>query len=296
MIYDIRHVTRFDYGASVRFARCNLRLKPIHWSGQELLDYTLTIAPSGRTAPARAEAGLANVMRLVVEEPVRHLVIESVSRVAVDRPVPMPSDDDPTLAAVAVAARASRDSSPAGPANYLFPSPLIPLDRDIAAWCAEDLRPDRPVLEAAIALARRIQQEFAFDPEATLVDTPPHQAFMKRGGVCQDFAQIMIAGLRAAGLPAAYASGYIRTIPPPGQPRLVGADATHAWVLLWCGGDLGWVGVDPTNGIWMAGDHIIMAIGRDYAEIAPIDGIVLGSGAQKMKVSVDVAPLPEAVA
>ncbi|MEO6218301.1 MAG: transglutaminase family protein [Sphingomonas sp.] len=296
MIYDIRHVTRFDYGGSVKFARCNLRLKPIHWSGQDLVDYRLTISPSGRTAPARAEAGLANVVRLVIEEPVRHLVIESVSRVVVDRPVPMPSDSDPTLAQVAIAARASRDPSPAGPTNYLFPSPLIPLDHDIAAWCAEDLHPDRPVLEAAIELARRIQRDFAFDPEATLVDTPPHEAFMKRGGVCQDFAQIMITGLRAAGLPAAYASGYIRTIPPPGQARLVGADATHAWVLIWCGPDLGWVGVDPTNGIWMAGDHIIMAIGRDYGEIAPIDGVVLGSGAQKMEVSVDVAPLMKVVA
>ncbi len=128
-----------------------------------------------------------------------------------------------------------------------------------------------------------------------MVDTPPREAFEKRGGVCQDFAQIMISGLRAAGLPAAYASGYLRTLPPPGRPRLVGADATHAWVLLWCGPDRGWVGVDPTNGIWMAGDHIVMAIGRDYADVAPIDGIVLGSGAQKMDVSVDVAPLEEAV-
>jgi transglutaminase-like putative cysteine protease len=295
VIYDIRHVTRFDYGASVKFARCNLRLKPIHWSGQILESYRLSISPSGRCAPARAEAGLANVMRLVVEEPVRHLVIESVSRMTVDRPVPMPSRDDPTLAQIATAARASRDASPAGPASYMFPSPLIPLDRDIAEWCAIDLDPDRPCLDAAIALARRIQEEFEFDAEATLVDTPPHDAFEKRRGVCQDFAQIMITGLRAAGLPAAYASGYIRTIPPPGQERLVGADATHAWVLLWCGPDLGWVGVDPTNGIWMAGDHIVMAIGRDYAEIAPIDGIVLGSGAQKMDVSVDVAPLAEPV-
>ncbi len=296
MIYDIRHVTRFDYGASVKFARCNLRLKPIHWSGQILESYRLSISPSGRCAPARAEAGLANVMRLVVEEPVRHLVIESVSRMTVDRPVPMPSPNDPTLAQIATAARASRDASPAGPASYMFPSPLIPLDRDIAEWCAIDLDPDRPCLDAAIALARRIQEEFEFDAEATLVDTVPHEAFEKRRGVCQDFAQIMITGLRAAGLPAAYASGYIRTIPPPGQERLVGADATHAWVLLWCGSDLGWVGVDPTNGIWMAGDHIVMAIGRDYAEIAPIDGIVLGSGAQKMDVSVDVAPLAEPVA
>ena len=294
MIYDIRHVTRFDYGGNVRFARCNLRLKPIHWSGQELLDYRLTIAPHAHVSPARAAAGLANVVRLVVDTAVRRLTIESVSRIRVDRAVPMPANGSPRLRDVAAAARASRDPSPAGPAAYLFPSRLIPLDRAIAEWCAPDLDPDAPALDAAIALAQRIQRDFAFDPTATLVDTTPHEAFLKRGGVCQDFAQIMITGLRAAGLPAAYASGYIRTIPPPGQPRLVGADATHAWVLLWCGAELGWVGVDPTNGIWMAGDHIVMAIGRDYAEIAPIDGVVLGSSAQDMEVSVDVAPVDAA--
>ncbi|WP_445191482.1 transglutaminase family protein [Sphingomonas sp. Tas61C01] len=291
MIYDIRHVTRFDYGASVKFARCNLRLKPIDWPGQMLEEYSLSVEPAGRTAPARAEAGLANVTRLVVDSPVRALTISSRARVAVDRPVPMPAADDPTLGEIALMARASRDLSAAGPANYLFPSPLIPLDRDIADWCATDLSPDRGALDAGIALAQRIQREFTFDSEATLVDTPPHDAFVQRKGVCQDFAQVMITGLRAAGLPAAYASGYIRTIPPPGEERLVGADATHAWVLLWCGPVHGWVGLDPTNGIWMAGDHIVMAVGRDYAEIAPVDGVVLGSGAQRMDVSVDVAPL-----
>ncbi len=291
MRYAIRHVTRFDYAEPVGFARCNLRLKPIHWSGQELHDYSLTILPGGVTAPARAEAGLANVVRLVVTEAVRSLTIESRCTITVDRPVPMPAPDDPTLAQVAAEARASRDAGPASPASYLFPSPLIPLDRDIAEWCAQELDPGRGALEAAIALACRIQNEFAFDPTATLVDTPPREAFLKRGGVCQDFAQIMISGLRAAGLPAAYASGYLRTLPPPGQPRLVGADATHAWVLLWCGPERGWVGVDPTNGIWMASDHVIIAIGRDYTDIAPIDGIVLGSGAQDMHVSVDVEPL-----
>lgn len=291
MIYDIRHVTRFDYGRPVAFARCNLRLKPILWSGQQVERYELAITPAGETRPALAEAGLANVTRLVVTERVRTLTIESVSRVGVDRPVPVPQPDDPTLAEVAALARANRDLSPAGPSAYLYPSPLIPLDADIAAWCAQDLDPDRNALEAGIALARRIQREFAFDPAATLVDTPPREAFLKRRGVCQDLTQIMITGLRAAGLPAAYVSGYIRTIPPPGQERLIGADATHAWVMLWCGPARGWIGVDPTNGIWMAGDHIIMAMGRDYAEIAPIDGIVLGSGAQKMDVSVDVAPV-----
>lgn len=293
MIYDIRHVTRFDYGRPVAFARCNLRLKPILWSGQKVERYELAVTPAGETRPALAEAGLANVTRLVVTERVRTLTIESVSRVVVDRPVPVPQPDDPTLAEVAAFARTNRDLSPAGPSAYLYPSPLIPLDADIAAWCAQELDPDRNALEAGIALARRIQRDFAFDPAATLVDTPPREAFLKRRGVCQDLTQIMITGLRAAGLPAAYVSGYIRTIPPPGQERLIGADATHAWVMLWCGPARGWVGVDPTNGIWMAGDHIIMAMGRDYAEIAPIDGIVLGSGAQEMDVSVDVAPVSD---
>ncbi|HEU0043358.1 transglutaminase family protein [Sphingomonas sp.] len=290
MIYDIRHVTRFDYGNAVKFARCNLRLKPIDWAGQRLVDYRLAIDPTGSTTPAHAEAGLAHVTRLVVDQPVRSLTIESIASVAVDRLVPVPAADDPTLGEVARMARDSRDLSAGCPASYLYPSPRIPLDRAIADWCARDLDPARNSLEAGIALARRIQTEFAFDAEATLVDTSPADAFHQRRGVCQDFAQIMITGLRAAGLPAAYASGYIRTIPPPGEQRLVGADATHAWVLLWCGPQRGWVGLDPTNGIWMAEDHIVVAVGRDYAEIAPVDGVVLGSGAQKMEVSVDVSP------
>ena len=294
MIYDIRHVTTFDYGASVKFARCNLRLKPIDWPGQRLETYALNVHPAGRTSPAHAEAGLANVTRLVVDSPVRTLTIESISRIAVDRPVPMPSPVDPTLAEIAAMARASRDPSAAGPAGYLYPSPLIPLDAEIAAWCAPDLDPNASALEAGIALARRIQREFVYDGNATVVDTTPYDAFVQRRGVCQDFAQIMISGLRSHGLPAAYASGYLRTLPPPGQPRLVGADATHAWVLLWCGPVQGWVGLDPTNGIWMAADHIVMAVGRDYAEIAPVDGVVLGSSGQAMRVSVDVAPVENA--
>jgi len=291
MLYDIRHVTRFRYDTPVKFARCNLRLAPVEWPGQQLLDHRLEVDPPGDLRPALAEAGLANVTRLVVDRPVADLAITSVARVRVDRPVPMPDASDPTLAQVAAAARVHADPGPAGPARYLYPSPRIPLDAEIAAWCAPDLSPDRPALDAGIALARRIQRDFAFDPTATLVDTPPRDAFDRRRGVCQDFAQVMLTGLRAAGLPAAYASGYIRTLPPPGQERLVGADATHAWVLLWCGWHHGWVGLDPTNGIWMAEDHVVVAIGRDYAEIAPVDGVVLGFGAQGMEVSVDVAPV-----
>jgi transglutaminase-like putative cysteine protease len=288
--YRIIHETRFTYAVPVRFARCNVRLRPIIWSGQTLVDHSLATVPSGEFSFGRADASLANVTRLVIPEAVTDLRIVSHAIVDVDRDVPDIRADDPDLATVARLARESRDVSAASPANYLFPSPRIELDQAIADYCAQSLDPKRGALDAAIDLAWRIQHDFEFNTDATKTETPPSEAFAKRGGVCQDFAQIMISGLRSAGLPAAYVSGYLRTIPPPGQARLVGADATHAWVLLWCGPERGWVGVDPTNGIWMAGDHIVTAIGRDYSEIAPIDGIFLGSGARTMKVSVDVEP------
>ena len=291
MRYRIVHETRFVYAAPVRFARCNLRLKPIIWSGQQLVEHELATIPEGEFTYARADASLANVTRLVIPAAVTDLRIISHATVDVDRAVPFIGPDDPDLATIARLARESRDISAVSPANYLFPSPMIALDPAIAAWCATSLDPARGCLDAALDLAQRIQREFAYDTSATNTETPPAEAFVKRAGVCQDFAQIMIAGLRAAGLPAAYVSGYLRTLPPPGQPRLVGADATHAWVLVWAGPDLGWAGVDPTNGIWMAGDHIVTAIGRDYAEVAPIDGIFLGSGPRSMTVSVDVEPL-----
>jgi transglutaminase-like putative cysteine protease len=291
--YHIRHETRFTYATPVRFARCNLRLKPILWSGQTLVDHDLTAEPNGELTLARADASLANVTRLVIPDAVTRLNILSTATVDVDRPIPMFAFDDMTIAEVAHLARESRDVSANGPTNYLFASPMVDLTPEIADWCAEDLAPDRSVMEAAIALALRIQREFDYDPDATHTATRPGEAFAHRHGVCQDFAQVMIAGLRAHGIPAAYASGYLRTLPPPGEARLVGADATHAWVLVWCGPKRGWEGVDPTNGIWMAGDHIVIAIGRDYSEIAPIDGVFLGTGAQTMTVSVDVAPEDE---
>lgn len=291
MRYLVRHETRFRYAQRVRFARCNLRLRPILWSGQTLIDHAIAAEPGGLLTPARADASLANVTRLVVADPVGELSIVSTATVDVDRPVPMPGPGDLDVEAIRRLARESRAVAADSPANYLFASPMIDLDPAIADWCTPSLASDRPMLDAGIDLARRIQRDLVFDPAATHTATRPSDAFAQGRGVCQDFAQIMIAGLRAAGIPAAYVSGYIRTIPLPGQARLIGADATHAWVLIWCGPLRGWEGFDPTNGIWMAGDHIVMAIGRDYAEIAPIDGIVLGSGAQKMDVSVDVAPV-----
>jgi transglutaminase-like putative cysteine protease len=291
MIYDITHRTRFRYASPVRFARCNLRLQPIDWDGQRIGDHAFSVKPRAQVSAPRSSGYPVNITRIVVDQPSAELVVESRFRVTVTRVAPEVREDDPTVAEVAAAALTARDISSSAPANFLFASPMVTLDPAIAAWCAEELSPDRPIVEAGYALTRRITREFRYDGEATDLETTPSEAFAKRHGVCQDFAHIMIAGLRAAGLPAAYVSGYLRTYPPAGKPRLVGADATHAWVLLWCGPRRGWIGLDPTNACAMASDHIVTAIGRDYADVSPIDGIFLGRRSQSIDVSVDVAPL-----
>ncbi len=293
MRYDVSHRTRFAYARPVHFTRCNLRLQPVDWDGQTVEHHTIAVKPYATLGGGRPSGYAVNVVRMLIDQPASEVVIDSRFRVTVDRPVPDVRDDDPTVAEVGRAARASHDLSATGPANYLFASPMIELDQAIAAWCAEELDPARGIVEAGYALARRIHAEFRYDGKATEADTPPAEAFAKRHGVCQDFAQIMIAGLRASSVPAAYVSGYLRTIPPAGKPRLVGADATHAWVLIWCGPARGWIGFDPTNACAMAGDHIVTAVGRDYADVSPIDGIFLGGGRQKIDVEVDVAPIDE---
>ena len=291
MLYQVRHKTRFRYAFPVTFARCNLRLQPVEWAGQTLENYDLALSPAARVTGTKPMGYLGHVTRIVMERPARELSIESSFRIRVDRPTPVPRDDDPTIAEIAKAARKTIDMGVESPANYLYPSPSIPLDARITAWCAEDLDSDRGIVEAGLALARRIHDVFTYDGSATTVDTTPAEAFEKRHGVCQDFAQIMIGGLRGVGLPAAYVSGYLRTIPPPGKPRLIGADATHAWVVIWCGPQRGWLGFDPTNACMVGGDHIIAAMGRDYADVAPIDGVFTGRDGQKIDVSVDVEPI-----
>ena len=291
MRYVITHITTFRYDAPMRYARCNLRLRPFDWDGQILDSFDLAVDPHPSSTRRSRVAGYpGKVERIVVERPTRELVITSRSSLRVDRPVPSPLPGDPSVAEIAALVRESTDLSMTGPANYLHASPMIALTPAITDWCAETMRPERGIVEAGYELTNRILKSFRYDGTATETRTTPAEAFEKKAGVCQDFAQVMIAGCRGLGLPAAYVSGYIRTIPPPGKPRLVGADATHAWVLLWCGPDRGWIGFDPTNGIYMASDHIVTAVGRDYADIAPIDGIFVGQSGQKIDVSVDVAP------
>ncbi len=146
------------------------------------------------------------------------------------------------------------------------------------------------MVEAAIELIGRMKADIVYEIGATTVTTTPPMSFALRRGVCQDYAHIMISGLRGIGLPAAYVSGYLRSAPRTDPTRLQGADAMHAWVLLWCGAAAGWIGLDPTNGILAGDDHVTLAIGRDYTDVAPMDGVILGSGGQRIDVAVAVTP------
>ena len=305
MLYDIRHITTMTYASPVRLARFNLRLRPAAWPGQVLDRFKLTIDPEPWSVQDEAGPFIVNRSRLTIRRPLSRLRIETRFRVEVSEPSLIagmylgedvapgaaPSMGGPTVAQLRERAARNRDLTAMGPASYLYPSPMAPSTPAIAAWAAPFFPTQQSVLAAGGALMRAIYEEFTYDGEATTTRTLPEEAFAARRGVCQDFAHVMIVAARAHGIPAAYVSGYLRTIPPPGKPRLVGADATHAWANLWCGEELGWVGFDPTNNTLARSDHIFTAMGRDYADVAPLDGVFHGGQGQKMTVSVDVAPV-----
>ena len=293
MIYDVRHRTTYSYEAPVSFARCTLRLTPIEEAGQSVIATQYRVTPTPATQAERTSFFGHREVALTLESMHRQLVVDARSRVAVHRkPIP-DAGKTPAWELVRDEVHASRSMAPSSPVHYVYPSRLIPLLEPVTQYARQSFPKGRSMLEGATELMNRIKADFEYDRKATLVSTPLGQAFGLRKGVCQDFAHLMIAGLRGVGLPAAYVSGYIRTVPPPGKKRLEGADATHAWVSVWCCDDIGWVGLDPTNGIGVADDHIVLSLGRDYADISPIDGVILGSGSQKLKVEVDVVPVDD---
>ncbi|KHK90623.1 transglutaminase family protein [Novosphingobium malaysiense] len=292
MRYAVTHMTRLEYAAPVRLAQFNVRLRPAQWPGQIVSDYALAIDPQ----PVQVNEGdggyYFNEARFSLREPIRQLQIES--RFTVEReelPFFINEQAGPRLADLRELAMRKPDLSALAPASYIFASPIAVPEHEIAMWAGSFLDESMPVMNAGRALMQAIHEEFAFDSGATFTDTAPIEAFRRRHGVCQDFSHVMIVAARAHGIPAAYVSGYLRTQPPPGQDRLVGADAMHAWVNLWCGDELGWVGFDPTNAKLADADHVFIGMGRDYSDVAPLDGTFRGSSQQTMFFSVNVAPL-----
>jgi transglutaminase-like putative cysteine protease len=295
MRYRVSHLIHVDYEGPIRMAHFNLRLSPTPWPGQMIADHALVIEPEPSRREDRAGPFPFVLTRIEIARPIKALEVRSSFVATVEDAELDLAGESLSVAQVARLALLETGLGPRAAAHYLFPSPLLPPVRAIGDWAAARLDPNAPCLESALGLARTIQREFGYDQKATEADTPVAQAFSIRRGVCQDFAHILIVALRAMGLPAAYVSGYLRTYPPPGQPRLVGADAMHAWTALWCGPQRGWVGLDPTNGCLANADHLVVAMGRDYSDISPIDGIFVGGGAQRTFNSVDVSPLDVAV-
>jgi transglutaminase-like putative cysteine protease len=288
VIYEIRHVTTYSYESSVSFARCSLRLQPTSSAGQHLVSHIIDIKPAPATRSKRTDFFGTQTESVLIDNPHRMLRIDSRSRVYVERFAPSRGDHSPAWENVREASFDSNDLSGASPISYVFASPLVPIVDAVTAYAATSFRPGRGILAAAVDLMSRIHDDFEYAPKATVISTPLTEVMDKRHGVCQDFAHIMISGMRGLGLPAAYVSGYLRTIPPPGKERLQGADATHAWVSVWCGEALGWIGFDPTNDILVENDHILLATGRDFSDVSPVDGVIVGARKQKLAVAVDV--------
>jgi transglutaminase-like putative cysteine protease len=217
----------------------------------------------------------------------KRLTVRARSRVALQATsLPSPSDT-PSWEAIA-----DRTALPLEALEFVFDSALIPASAELAAYARVAFPPGRPLLDAVLELTRRIHEEFTFDPEATTVATPVAEVFRSRRGVCQDFARLEIACLRSLGLPAQYVSGYLETVPLPGPARLLGADASHAWLAVYCR-EAGWIHVDPTNNLVPSRTHVTVAWGRDYNDVSPIHGVILGGGNHTLRVNVDVLRLPE---
>lgn len=290
--YRIEHVTAYEYSQTVSVSHHMARLRPRTGAGQTLGDFRLRVLP----APAQSETDtdyFGNAVdRFSIQEPHERLEVTARSEVAVAaRPA---AGAEPGLPWELVRDRVAseRTADCLGAFECVFPSAIVPVGEAFAAYAARSFPPGRPVLEAALDLTARIHREFAFDPTATTVSSPVAEVLRQRRGVCQDFAHLQIACLRSLGLPARYVSGYVRTDPPPGRPRLVGVDATHAWVALFCPG-LGWVEFDPTNRSRAGRDHVRVAVGRDYQDISPLRGTVIGGGWQRLSIAVTVTPLEE---
>lgn len=289
MIYDIRQTTSYTYASKVTHARHVLRLTPIDRARQRVHATALEIDP----VPVQRREGqdfFGNRLTWIAfDEPHEQLTVKVAARVTVEAASQPSLFDNPPWESVRTEVVASTDLGPTAPAHFLFPSRQVSLDPEIRDYVRASYPPGRPVLAGAMELMQRIRDDFTYEIGATNVSTTPPMSFALRRGVCQDFAHIMISGLRGLGLPAAYVSGYLRTARGPDD--LQGSDAMHAWVLVWCGAEVGWCGIDPTNAMVAGEDHVVLAVGRDYSDVAPIDGVVFASGGQKIEVAVSVMPV-----
>jgi len=289
MRYRVRHETRYGYGDPVLVSLHQVCLRPRVTAWQDCLSHQLTIRPLPQ-APAEFTDAFGNVhVQFALEDPHAAFSVRADSEVEV-RPRPEPrADDGCRIGRAREQVRQPSREAAILAAQFLFASPFIRPGPAFRAYVEPLLGTCATVPALAGRLAARIRSEFTYDQKATTLNTSVEEVLKLRRGVCQDLAQVMIACLRSLGLAARYVSGYLLTRPPPGKPRLVGADASHCWVSLF-DPQLGWLDVDPTNGGFVDDGYITVAWGRDYADVTPVKGVILGGGQQTIAVEVDVVP------
>jgi transglutaminase-like putative cysteine protease len=294
MLYDIALRITYEYDASAAGSRNLLRLLPRELPGvQRLREARLEITPppsERRTILDFFGNPAVHVAFRAAHEEIAFAVAARVERLA----EPPSLDISPPLARLTEEIAEYRGLDPEAPHHFLGPSHRVRTAPEMTAYARDTIAGTSTAFEAARALTSALHRDMRFDAEATTVDTPPAEAFARRHGVCQDFAQVMIACLRGIGIPAGYVSGFLRTVPPPGQPRLEGADAMHAWTRVWCGFEAGWVELDPTNDLVVGTDHVVVARGRDYTDVAPVAGVTRTAGGHTTDQAVDVTALDDA--
>lgn len=287
MRYHITHVTTYAYAEPVSLCQNVAHLAPRPSRRQAAEAPVLSITPDPAVIEDRVDYFGNPVCYFTVQEPHRELTVSVEHRVEVT-PEPAPAHT-PAWEAVRDRLPADRAAGWLDAYQFAFDSRFVAAGPRYAEYARPSFAPGRPVLEAARDLIRRVHADFVYDPRATTLATPVAEVFESRRGVCQDFAHLTLSCLRSLGLAARYVSGYLSTLPPPGKERVVGADATHAWVGLFCG-DAGWVDLDPTNDAVPADRHVLLAWGRDYEDVSPLKGVILGGGAHTVRVAVDVRP------
>lgn len=291
MNYRITHRTEYEYAEPVTISHHAARLQPRRQAGQAVEDFSLDIRPEPAVRKTRHDFFGNDVCVFSVQALHRRLAITAAARVRLQPELPPAADRSPAWDAVAARFRGVVAEEELEAQQYVFDSPQVVCSPELAAYAAPSFPPGRALLAGARELTARIHAEFAYEPGATSVATPVAEVLERRRGVCQDFTHLALGALRSLGLPARYVSGYLHTRRPAAGPGLVGADATHAWFAVFCPG-YGWVDFDPTNDLMPGHEHITLAVGRDFQDVSPVSGILLGGGRHEVKVSVDVAPEP----
>lgn len=285
--YDVVHETSYEYKVSVAASRQLAHLKPRETPWQRLIAHRLEIAPATSELGDDVDYFGNPIVRFAVDQPHRTLTVRSSSCVVVQSHVPPANAESCAWEEATEPIFRSEAADYRERAEYRVASPKAPILRAAADYARPSFTPGRPWLDALRDLTCRIQRDFVYDPAATEVTTPVVEVLQLRRGVCQDFAHLMISALRSLGLPARYVSGYILNVPPPGKTTLTGADASHAWVAAHCP-VLGWVGFDPTNDKLADIEFITVAWGRDFSDVTPLRGVVLGGGEHDLDVRVSV--------